>query len=41
MQYTTVNYSQHAVNYMPRTYLFYNWKFVPYFIEVILAYNIV
>ena len=30
MQYSVVNYSHHAVHYTPRTYLSYNWKFVPF-----------
>ena len=24
-----INFSHHAVRYIPRTYLFYSWKFVP------------
>ena len=30
MQYSIINYSHHAIRYIPRTYLFYNWKFVPF-----------
>ena len=30
MQYSLMNYSCHAVHYIPRTYLFYNWKFIPF-----------
>ena len=29
-QYSTVNCSHHAVYYIPLTYLFYNWKFIPF-----------
>ena len=29
MQYNIVDYIHHAVYYIPTTYLFYNWKFVP------------
>ena len=25
-----VNYSHHAVRYLSKTYLFYNWKFMPF-----------
>ena len=28
MQYSIVTYSHHAIHYVPRTYLFYNWEFV-------------
>ena len=28
--YNIINYSHHAVHYIPRTCLFYNWKFVPF-----------
>lgn len=28
-QYSIVNYSHHTVHYIHRTYLVYNWKFVP------------
>ena len=27
---SSINYSHHAVNYIPMTYLFYNWKSVPF-----------
>ena len=30
MQYSITNNSHHAVYYILRTYLFYNWKFVPF-----------
>ena len=30
MQYGIINYSHHAVHYMPGIYLFYSWKFVPF-----------
>ena len=30
MQYGIVKRSHHVVNYIPRTYLFYNWKFVAF-----------
>ena len=30
MYYSIVNYSQHAVHYIPRTYSSYNWKSVPF-----------
>ena len=30
MQYSIADFSQHAVYYIPRTYLSYNWKFVPF-----------
>ena len=29
MQYGFTNYSHHAVHYIPITYLFYDWEFVP------------
>ena len=29
MQHNIIDYSHHAVHYIPVTYLFYNWKFVP------------
>ena len=29
MQYNTINYSHHAVHYIPMTYLFYNWNVFP------------
>ena len=30
MQYIIINYSHYAVHYIPGTYLFYNWNFVPF-----------
>ena len=27
--YSVINYGHHAVHHVPRTYLFYKWKFVP------------
>ena len=30
MQYTIVNCSYHVIHYFPRTYLFFNWKFLPF-----------
>ena len=27
MQYSSSNYSHHAVHYIPQTYLFYTWEF--------------
>lgn len=30
MQYRIINYSHHAVHYIPMTYSFYNWKFAPF-----------
>ena len=30
LQYSIINYSHHAVHYIPKTYLHYNWKFVPH-----------
>ena len=30
MQYSFVNYNHHALHYVPRIYLSYNWKFVPF-----------
>ena len=27
-QHSSTTYSHHAVHYIPRTYLFYNWRFV-------------
>lgn len=31
MQYRIINYSPHAVHYIPMTYLFYNWKFIIFY----------
>ena len=28
MQYCIISYSHHAAHYIPKAYLFYNWKFV-------------
>ena len=30
MQYSIINYSNNAIDNIPMTYLFYNWKFVPF-----------
>ena len=30
MQHSITNHSHHAVYYLPMTYLFYNWNFVPF-----------
>ena len=30
MQYSIINYSCHAVYYIPMVYLFYTWKYVPF-----------
>ena len=30
MQYSIIDCSHHDVHYIPMTYLFYNWKFVPF-----------
>ena len=30
LQYSIINYSHHTVHFIPVTYLFYNWKFVPF-----------
>lgn len=30
MQGSIMNYSDHAVHYIPMEYLFYNWNFVPF-----------
>lgn len=30
IQDSIINYSHHAVHYIPRTYASYNWKFVPF-----------
>ena len=30
MWYNTINHSHYAVHYIPMTYSFYNWKFVPF-----------
>ena len=30
MQYRIINYSHQAVHYIPLTYVFYNWKRVPF-----------
>ena len=30
IQYSVVNYSHHAVYSLPRTYLSYNWNFIPF-----------
>ena len=30
MHYSIINYSHHAIHYIPMTYFFYNWKPVPF-----------